>query len=99
MEVSPLLRHLGIGSDALWSLMSGGHPYPQQATVMEVGAHAPTQSLEALSRGFSVHVWEPAPPSYSRIKNRLKEWINNGTATVNQGGRGDGPRHSGKVVV
>ena len=79
---SPLLRHLGVRSDALFKTLIEAHPYPERAFVLEVGGRDAGQSMAALKRGFTTHVWEPSPASNQRISRALGPWITNGTAQV-----------------
>mmetsp|Transcript_11786 Transcript_11786/g.25586 ORF Transcript_11786/g.25586 Transcript_11786/m.25586 type:complete len:361 (-) Transcript_11786:270-1352(-) len=81
-SVSPLLRHLGVRSDALFKALLEAHPYPERATVLEVGARDSGQSRLALELGFTTHVWEPSPHSYRAIVHQLSPWIAKGMAQV-----------------
>jgi len=71
--VNPILRHLGINADVMWSWLLQAHPNPKLETVIEVGVYDGIYTCQAAKFGFNVLSYEPSPKSYNRIMDNIQK--------------------------
>jgi len=71
IPIQPILRHIGLSSDALFPMLLQSHPQPTESTVViEVGCFRLQQSLLAAKNGFRTYSVEASPTNYKQMTTR-----------------------------
>ena len=65
--ISPLLRHLSLSPEQLYTTLLTNHPTPSTAVVFEVGAHRLAQTLQSATLGFETFAFDASPRNFAEI--------------------------------
>eukprot|EP01001_Neometanema_parovale_P007257 NODE_3571_length_1198_cov_52.801860_g3391_i0.p1 GENE.NODE_3571_length_1198_cov_52.801860_g3391_i0~~NODE_3571_length_1198_cov_52.801860_g3391_i0.p1 ORF type:complete len:360 (-),score=32.83 NODE_3571_length_1198_cov_52.801860_g3391_i0:67-1146(-) len=78
-RVQRILRLMGLDGDAIWTYLLDEMRWVNsgKAIVVEVGSFDGAQAVEAIARGYRVHIYEPSTSNRAKVQRKLDAYRQN----------------------